>query len=111
MLDRPGTALVTRTMWVRVPPPALDSCFSMTPGPDGQAVGCNPTIKQDRLLPASLSVSGIAQLVERLPEEEKVAGSTPAAGTAGQVWLPRPRTVIGPWIRRAQGSNRFDPCS
>jgi hypothetical protein len=24
MLDRPGTALVTRTKWVRVPPPALD---------------------------------------------------------------------------------------
>lgn len=40
MPDRPGTALVTRTKWVRVPPLAL---FDMTPGPDGQAVGCNPT--------------------------------------------------------------------
>src|SRR5262245_36435722 len=33
--------------------PTAGSCSLMTPGPDGQAVGCNPTIKQVRLLPAS----------------------------------------------------------
>ena len=36
---------------------------SWPPGPDGQAVGCNPTIKQVRLLPASLAPSGVAQSV------------------------------------------------
>src|SRR5580692_11630419 len=82
MLDGPGTALVTRTKWVRVPPPALVCCPSMTPGPDGQAVGCNPTIKQVRLLPASLAHSGVAQVVEHFAEDEEAAGSTPAAGTA-----------------------------
>ena len=65
MLDWQGTAFVTRTMWVRLPPPAL-------------------------------SDSGVAQVVERLPEEEKVAGSTPAAGTV-EVWqgslAVRQRTV------------------
>ena len=56
----------------------------MTPGPDGQAVGCNPTIKQVRLLPASLTDSGVAQVVEHLAENAEAAGSTPAAGTAAQ---------------------------
>jgi hypothetical protein len=82
-LDWPSTPLVKGRVRVRLPPLALEraSCPSMTPGPDGQAVDCNSTIKQVRLLPASLLASGVAQLVEHLPEEEGVAGSNPAAGT------------------------------
>src|SRR5262249_39712043 len=49
MLGRPGTALVPRTKWVRVPPPALD-----------------------------LSVCLVAQMVERTPVKRTVAGSSPA---------------------------------
>jgi hypothetical protein len=60
MLDRPGTALVTRTKWVRVPPLALivDDAGAGRPGGRPQ-----PDSKQVRLLPASLSDSGVAQLV------------------------------------------------
>ena len=44
---------------------AFGSVYSMlmTLGLDGQAVGCNPTFKQVRLLPASLTDSGVAQAV------------------------------------------------
>ena len=51
-----------------------------TPGPDGQAVGCNPTTSRFDSC-RRLSHSGVAQWEEHLAETEGAAGSTPAAGT------------------------------
>src|SRR3954464_2276516 len=81
----------------------------MTPGPDGQAVGCNPTIKQVRLLPASLTDSGVAQVVEHLPEEEGAAGSTPAAGTGNRApRSQRTNSLIGFSTTSLTWRSRFD---
>ena len=50
MLDGPGTVLVTRTKWVRVPPPAFVSYDAGAGRPGGRL---QPDLKQVRLLPAS----------------------------------------------------------
>src|SRR3954469_873179 len=78
MPDRPGTALVTRSEWVRVPPLALSDDDAGAGRPGGRP---QPDSKQVRLLPASLHDSGVAQVEEHLAETEGAAGSSPAAGT------------------------------
>src|SRR5256885_288385 len=87
-LGRSSTALMRRTVRVRVTPPVL--WFMFVDAGAGRPGGrLQPDLKQVRLLPASLTASGVAQAVERLPEEEKAAGSTPAAGTG--LRAPRPQ--------------------
>lgn len=64
--------------------PTAGSWRMMTPGPDGQAVGCNPTTKQVRLLPASLNdscgVTAGSHTKLLTSHGMAYAGSIPAAG-------------------------------
>ena len=108
MLDRPSTALVMRTKWVRVPPPALangeDAGVERPSGrrqPDLEA-GSTPagltdsSVEQPGVLaaltsrrslvqiqPGLLSATPVAQRRRHLPDVEAfTAGSSPAGGTA-----------------------------
>jgi hypothetical protein len=65
MLDGPGTALVTRTKWVRVPPPALNDPVVERRGGDLQN-----RMTWVRLPPGSLAHSGAAQAV-RAPRRRR----------------------------------------
>src|SRR5262249_43273727 len=49
--------------------PTAGSCYSTTSDRTAPAVGCNPTLTQVRLLPASLISSGVAQTVRASPRK------------------------------------------
>src|SRR5262249_30462235 len=66
MLDRPGTALVTRTKWVRVPPPAPVSRRRRT-GRFRRSAATRPRRRFDSC--RRLSYSGVAQMVRASPRK------------------------------------------
>jgi hypothetical protein len=98
MLDRPGTALVTRTKWVRVPPLALtdsgvaqsEEHLAETEG----AAGSTPA--------AGTDLSGSGPLAGHGFREPGEAGSIPASLTAGTCphRLSRSTTVVRPAVNR-----------
>lgn len=111
MLDGPGTAFVTRNLWVRVPPPALvlsvDDAGAGRPGgrlqPDYKA-GSTPAGVSD-----CFRCSSGGESVALKPRRPLVRPQPPEL--LDRVGVRPGVLVVGPWKRRAPRSFRFDSCA